>query len=135
MSILVGPDTRLLVQGLGRDGSFQANRTRAYGTDMVAAVRDGKELVTKQVGAAAGKRTQVALDITVETAPEKEVFVPPPAEAAAMNSYLDEVAQAVAREPVVKLRDLDVAAWQAKGGFSDEEIRQLLEVDDHRHDK
>ena len=43
MSILVGPDTRLLVQGLGRDGSFQANRTRAYGTDMVAAVHPGRD--------------------------------------------------------------------------------------------
>jgi arylsulfatase len=58
-----------------------------------------------------------------------------PAEAAAMNDFLDEVAQAVAKEPVVKLRDLDIAAWQAKGGFSDDEIRQLLEVDDQRHER
>ncbi len=43
MAILVGENTRLLVQGLGRDGSFQANRTRAYGTNMVAAVHPDRE--------------------------------------------------------------------------------------------
>jgi succinyl-CoA synthetase alpha subunit len=43
MAILVGPETRLLVQGLGRDGSFQANRTREYGTNMVAAVHPGRD--------------------------------------------------------------------------------------------
>lgn len=46
MAVLVGPDTRLLVQGLGRDGSFQATRAREYGTNMVAAVhpnRDGQK--------------------------------------------------------------------------------------------
>ncbi len=43
MAILVGPETRLLVQGLGRDGSFQASRTREYGTNMVAAVHPGRD--------------------------------------------------------------------------------------------
>ena len=43
MAVLVGPDTRLLVQGLGRDGSFQASRTREYGTNMVAAVHPGRD--------------------------------------------------------------------------------------------
>ena len=42
MSVLVGPDTRLLVQGLGRDGSFQSSRCREYGTNMVAAVHPGR---------------------------------------------------------------------------------------------
>ena len=43
MAILVGPETRLLIQGLGRDGSFQASRTREYGTNMVAAVHPGRD--------------------------------------------------------------------------------------------
>ena len=43
MAILVGPETRLLIQGLGRDGSFQASRTRKYGTNMVAAVHPGRD--------------------------------------------------------------------------------------------
>ena len=42
MAILVDSETRLLVQGLGRDGSFQASRTLAYGTNMVAAVHPGR---------------------------------------------------------------------------------------------
>ena len=42
MSILVGKNTRLLVQGLGRDGSFQASLCRAYGTNMVAGVHPGR---------------------------------------------------------------------------------------------
>ncbi len=42
MPVLVGKDTRLLVQGLGRDGSFQASRARAYGTNMVAGVHPGR---------------------------------------------------------------------------------------------
>jgi succinyl-CoA synthetase alpha subunit len=43
MAILVGDDTRLLVQGLtGREGSFHAGRNRQYGTDLVAGVTPGK---------------------------------------------------------------------------------------------
>ena len=42
MSVLVGPETRLLVQGLGRDGSFQSSKCREYGTNMVAAVHPGR---------------------------------------------------------------------------------------------
>ncbi len=38
MGILIDANSRLLVQGLGRDGSFQAGRCRAYGTNMVAGV-------------------------------------------------------------------------------------------------
>jgi succinyl-CoA synthetase alpha subunit len=43
MSILVGEDTRLVVQGLtGREGSFHAGRNRQYGTNLVAGVTPGK---------------------------------------------------------------------------------------------
>lgn len=39
MSILVGENTRLLVQGItGREGSFHARRCREYGTNLVAGV-------------------------------------------------------------------------------------------------
>jgi arylsulfatase A-like enzyme len=47
-------------------------------------------------------------------------------EKAEMNDLFDEVLQAVAREPVVKLHELDIAAWQTRGGFSDEAIEKLL---------
>ena len=43
MSILVGSDTRLLVQGItGREGSFQTQRCIEYGTKVVAGVTPGR---------------------------------------------------------------------------------------------
>src|SRR5262245_42539887 len=43
MAIIVGRDTRLVVQGLtGREGSFHGLRNRAYGTQLVAGVTPGK---------------------------------------------------------------------------------------------
>jgi succinyl-CoA synthetase alpha subunit len=43
VSILVGPETRLLVQGVtGREGSFHTLRNRSYGTNVVAGVTPGK---------------------------------------------------------------------------------------------
>jgi hypothetical protein len=58
-----------------------------------------------------------------------------PAEMAAINDYLAEVTQAVAKEPIVRLGELDIRAWQKRGGFSDEAINSLLESDDRRHRK
>jgi succinyl-CoA synthetase alpha subunit len=43
MAILVGQETKLVVQGLtGREGSFHGLRNREYGTDLVAGVTPGK---------------------------------------------------------------------------------------------
>ncbi|MBI3894680.1 MAG: succinate--CoA ligase subunit alpha [Acidobacteria bacterium] len=42
MSILVDEKTRLIVQGLGREGSFHAQQAIAYGTKVVGAVKPGK---------------------------------------------------------------------------------------------
>ena len=43
MSILVGRDTKLLVQGItGREGSFHALRCREYGANLVAGVTPGR---------------------------------------------------------------------------------------------
>ena len=43
MSILVGADTRLVVQGIpGRGGAFHATRNKEYGTNVVAGVTPGK---------------------------------------------------------------------------------------------
>ena len=43
MSILIGQDTRLVVQGItGRDGSFHARQMMDYGTRVVAGVTPGK---------------------------------------------------------------------------------------------
>jgi succinyl-CoA synthetase alpha subunit len=43
MSILVGPQTRLLVQGItGREGAFHAQQMQDYGTNIVAGMTPGK---------------------------------------------------------------------------------------------
>jgi succinyl-CoA synthetase alpha subunit len=43
VSILVGPETRLMVSGLtGREGSFHGLNNRRYGTELVAGVTPGK---------------------------------------------------------------------------------------------
>ncbi len=43
MSILIGPETRLVVQGItGREGEFHARAMEAYGTKIVAGVTPGK---------------------------------------------------------------------------------------------
>lgn len=42
MSILVNKSTRVLVQGLGKAGTFHANQCRDYGTTIVGAVKPGK---------------------------------------------------------------------------------------------
>jgi succinyl-CoA synthetase alpha subunit len=42
MSILVNKDTRLIVQGLGKAGTFHAKQCRDYGTKIVGAVKPGK---------------------------------------------------------------------------------------------
>ena len=49
-----------------------------------------------------------------------------------MNTLFDEVLSAVADEPVVKLRELDVSAWQAKGGITDADIESPLARDDQK---
>jgi succinyl-CoA synthetase alpha subunit len=42
MSILVDKNTRVLVQGLGKSGTFHARQCREYGTTIVGAVKPGK---------------------------------------------------------------------------------------------
>jgi len=43
MGVFIGPDTRLVVQGItGRDGSFHARQMMEYGTRVVAGVTPGK---------------------------------------------------------------------------------------------
>ena len=43
MSILVGPETRLVVQGItGREGDFHSRQMREYGTNIVAGMTPGK---------------------------------------------------------------------------------------------
>ncbi len=47
MSVLIDKDTRVLVQGLGRTGTFHTDKAIAYGTQMVAAVHPTKKDTTE----------------------------------------------------------------------------------------
>jgi succinyl-CoA synthetase alpha subunit len=87
MSILVGRQTRLVVQGItGREGSFHAARCREYGTQVVAGVTPGK-------GGTTHEGTPV-FD-TVEAAVRREganvslIFVPPAAAGDAIMEATD----------------------------------------------
>jgi succinyl-CoA synthetase alpha subunit len=48
MSILVDKNTRVLVQGLGKAGTFHAKQCRDYGTTIVGAVKPGKGGTTQE---------------------------------------------------------------------------------------
>ena len=87
MSVLVGRDTRLLVQGMGKHGTFHAVGCREYGTNVVGGVTPGKGGTTVE---------GFPLFDTVEEAVRKTganvsvVFVPPAGAADAILEAADE---------------------------------------------
>ncbi|HEV8672660.1 MAG TPA: succinate--CoA ligase subunit alpha [Methylomirabilota bacterium] len=87
MSILVGRDTRLVVQGItGREGSFHAARCREYGTQVVAGVTPGKGGTTHE-----GIPVFDTMEAAVRRAGANTslIFVPPVAAADAIMEAAD----------------------------------------------
>jgi succinyl-CoA synthetase alpha subunit len=86
MSILVDKSTRVVVQGLGKAGTFHANQCREYGTQIVGAVKPGAGGTVKE---------GYAMFNTVFEAARKTganasmIFVPPPAAADAIMEAAD----------------------------------------------
>ena len=86
MSILVDKSTRVLVQGLGKAGTFHATQCREYGTQIVGAVAPGKGGTVKEgfplfnTAAEAVRKTGANASL---------VFVPPPAAADAIMEAAD----------------------------------------------
>ena len=78
MSILVDEKTRVIIQGLGREGTFHATQCLNYGTQVVGGVKPGKGGTTQELG-----DKKIPVFNTVEQA-KKElnarvslIFVPP----------------------------------------------------------
>ena len=87
MSIWVGKDTRLLVQGLtGREGTFHALACRDYGTQVVAGVTPGKGGTTHE---GIPVFNTVADAVRETGANASMIFVPPPFAADAIVEAAD----------------------------------------------
>jgi succinyl-CoA synthetase alpha subunit len=87
MAILVDKNTRLIVQGLtGREGTFHAKASAAYGTQVVGGVTPGKGGTTHE-GWPIFNTVQEAVDKTGANA--TVIFVPPPAAADAIMEAAD----------------------------------------------
>ena len=105
MSILVGNDTRLLVQGFtGNEGSFHSERCIEYGTNLVAGVTPGKGGTTHL-----GRPVfdSVAGAVRETGANTSMIFVPPPFAAdailEAVDAGLDTVACITEGIPVIDM--------------------------------
>ena len=87
MSVLVGRDTKVLVQGLGREGSFHAAKMKEYGTQVVAGTKPGAGGTT--VGGIPLFDT-VAQAVAATGANASIIFVPAPGAMDAMLEAIDE---------------------------------------------
>src|SRR5262249_59260923 len=86
MSVLVSKDTRLLVQGMGKHGTFHAMGCRDYGTKVVGGMTPGKG-GTKIEGFPIFDSVAQAVDRT--GANVSMIFVPPPGAADAIMEAAD----------------------------------------------
>src|SRR3954470_23331052 len=86
MSILVDRNTRVICQGLGKDGTFHAVQCREYGTQVVGGVVPGKGGTTKE---GFPLFNTVAEAVRKTGANATMIFVPPPAAADAIMEAAD----------------------------------------------
>lgn len=76
MSILIGKDTKVIVQGItGRDGAFHTSKMKAYGTNVVGGISPGKGGMEVE-GAPVFNTVADAVDATGANA--SVIFVPAP---------------------------------------------------------
>ena len=86
MSVLVGKNTRLLVQGMGKHGTFHAIGCREYGTNVVGGVTPGKGGTTSE---GFPLFDSVSEAVRKTGANVSVVFVPPPGAADAIMEAAD----------------------------------------------
>jgi succinyl-CoA synthetase alpha subunit len=125
MSIWVGRDTRLLVQGLtGREGTFHALASREYGTRVVAGVTPGKG-GTAHEGIPVFNTVAEAVAATGANA--SMIFVPPPFAADAIVEAADARVSTIAciTEGVPTNDMIRVKAYLAEVNASGETVRLI----------
>src|SRR5205814_4482488 len=86
MSVLVNKSTRVLVQGMGKAGTFHATQCHEYGTNIVGGVAPGKGGTTKD---GFPLFNTVAEAVAKTGANATMIFVPPPAAADAIMEAAD----------------------------------------------
>ncbi|HRP09133.1 MAG TPA: CoA-binding protein, partial [Gemmatimonadales bacterium] len=88
MSIWIGKDTRLVIQGItGREGSFHARQMIEYGTNVVAGVTPGKG--GQQFDGAVPVFNTVAESVAATGANVSVIYVPPAMAAGAIQEAAD----------------------------------------------
>ncbi len=108
MSVLLDAGTRVLVQGLGREGRFHAARMREYGTQVVAGVSPGAG-GTERDGIPMFDTCAAAIDATGANA--SLIFVPAPGAADAILEAIDaELGLVVCITEGIPVRDMLTAA-------------------------
>jgi succinyl-CoA synthetase alpha subunit len=114
MAVLVDKKTKLIVQGLtGKEGTFHAKNSQAYGTNVVGGVTPGKGGQTHEgwpiFNTVGDAKAATAANATV-------IFVPPPFAADAIMEAVDaEMPLIVCITEGVPTRDM-VAAWEYMKG-------------------
>jgi succinyl-CoA synthetase alpha subunit len=86
VSVLLGKDTKVLVQGMGREGSFHAGRMKEYGTKVLAGTKPGAGGTTVD-GTPLFDTVAQAVDATGANA--SIIFVPAPGAMDAMLEAID----------------------------------------------
>jgi succinyl-CoA synthetase alpha subunit len=113
VSVLVGKDTRLLVQGMGKHGTFHAKGCREYGTNVVGGVTPGKGGTTVEdfplFDTVADAVAKTGANVSV-------IFVPPPGAADAIMEAADAgIAVIVCITEGIPTLDMMKAATYLKG--------------------
>ena len=116
MAILVDKNTRVIVQGLtGREGTFHAKASAAYGTQVVGGVTPGKGGTTHE-GWPIFDTVQDAVKQTGANA--SVIFVPPPFAADAVMEAADDLGLGHAGRPAPadchRSATCDPEAWPRK---------------------
>ena len=113
MSILLNEHTRVLVQGLGKQGAFHAGQCLEYGTKIVGGVSPGKGGTSVSAGEASLPVFDTVAQAARELAPDASiVFVPPSGAADAILEAADAgLSLVVSITEGIPIRDM-VSAWR-----------------------